>query len=183
MVTRTVCALLGTALLVGCGSGQSRRPSAGRQARAALTAYLIMVEPVRLAVNRLLDGADPILAGYHEHTLSSSVAAQRMARLEDRFAAYTVDVAAIQPGSPALRALHSEYAHTFILEDSYLNALVQGLRERDLDHLPDTENTQRQAIIGWRISLEVLARRSGIRLPADLSIAGRGEIRPAPSGT
>jgi hypothetical protein len=31
--------------------------------------------------------------------------------------------------------------------------------------------------------LEVLARQSGASLPADLAIAGRGEIRPSPSGT
>ncbi|HEY2769520.1 MAG TPA: hypothetical protein VGI87_03090 [Solirubrobacteraceae bacterium] len=183
MLTRIVCALLGTALLVGCGSDQSRRPSTGQHARSALTTYLSRVEPVRLAVNRLLDGADPILAGYHEHRLSSVEASRRMAQLETRFAQSTVDIESISPTTSVLRALHAEYAHTFILEDSYLNALVQGLRERDLDRLPDTESTQREAIIAWRIGLEVLARRSGVRLPADLAIAGRGEIRPSPSGT
>jgi hypothetical protein len=170
-------------MLAGCASSQHRRPSSAQRARTALTSYVIQIEPVRLAVNRLLAGADPILSGYHEHTLSSASAARQMAGLERRFAAYTVDVEAIRPGSSALRALHAEYAHTYILEDSYLGALTQGLRERDLGGLPDTENTQREAIIAWRIGLEVLARSGGVRLPADLSIAGRGEIRPSPSGT
>jgi hypothetical protein len=138
---------------------------------------------VRLAVNRLLDGADPILAGYHTHTLSSAEASRRLAQLESRFAQYTVDIEAVRPATASLRALHAEYAHTFILEDSYLSSLVEGLRERNLDRLPDTENAQREAIIAWRIGLEVLARRSDVRLPADLSIAGRGEIRPSPAGS
>ena len=69
----------------------------------------------------------------------------------------TVDVAAIQPATPQLRALHAIYAHTFILEDSYLSALVTGLA--------------------------VLARRAHFKLPADLQVAGRGEIRPSPDGS
>lgn len=95
----------------------------------------------------------------------------------------TVDVAAIQPAIPRLRALHAIYGHTFILEDSHLSALVTGLAEHDLDGLPDTASEQRAAIIQWRTGLAVLARRAHFKLPADLQVAGRGEIRPSPDGS
>jgi hypothetical protein len=106
-----------------------------------------------------------------------------MTSLERRFAAYAVDVAAISPSTAALRQLHSIYAHTYVLEDSYLSALASGLGERDLDGLPNTEAQQRAAIVQWRIGLEVLARRASVTLPRDLQIAGRGEIRPSPDGS
>ena len=70
-----------------------------------------------------------------------------------------------------------------ILDDAYLSAIAQGLRERSLDDLPNTEDVQRDAIIEWRTGLMVLARSTGVRLPADLQIAGRGEIRPSPEGS
>jgi hypothetical protein len=173
-----------TALLLGgCGGGaQAPSPSRHRQ-RAALTQYLHDVEPIRLAVNRLLLGADPILSGYHGGRLSAARAGAGMASLERQFAAYALDVAAISPSTAALRQLHSIYAHTYVLEDSYLSALANGLSERDLDGLPNTEAQQRAAIIQWRIGLEVLARHASLTLPRDLQIAGRGEIRPSPDGS
>jgi hypothetical protein len=106
-----------------------------------------------------------------------------MDRLERRFAAYTADVNAITPGTSALRSLHAEYAHTYILEDAYLSALVNGLAERNFDHLPDTQAVQRAAIIDWRTGLTVLARRIAAVLPADLQQAGRGEIAPSVTGS
>lgn len=52
-----------------------------------------------------------------------------MGQLERRFAAYTVEVAAIEPATAQLRVLQAEYAHTYVLEDAYLSALANGLTE------------------------------------------------------
>jgi hypothetical protein len=174
--------------LSACGAGSSSgastadATSAGSE-RAALIAYLQQVEPLRLAVNRLLETADPILSAYRDGRASPRQAAQRMGALERRFAAYTVDIAAIQPAGAQLRALNAPYAHTYILEDSYLSALTTGLAERKLDSLPNTQADQRAAIIQWRTGLTVLARRYSVKLPGDLQAAGRGEIAPSPGGS
>ena len=106
-----------------------------------------------------------------------------MGRLERRFAAYTVRVATIVPATAQLRVLHAAYAHTYVLEDAYLSALANGLADRKLDNLPNTQAAQRAAIIGWRTGLTVLADRASIALPADLQRAGRGEIAPSPDGS
>ena len=106
-----------------------------------------------------------------------------MGELERSFAAYAVDVAAVEPATAALRAVHAPYAHTYVLEDSYLAALASGLGERDVEHLPDTQSAQRAAIVEWRIGLMVMARRDSVSLPADIQIAGRGEIAPSPGGS
>jgi hypothetical protein len=169
--------------LSGCGQTAPSRQASLQSQRRALAGYLGQVEPVRLAVNRLLDGADPILSAYGRGRISPHSASLRMKGLERRFADYAVDVAAIQPTTPELRSLHATYAHTFVLEDSYLSALVTGLAERDLHDLPDTKAEQRAAIIQWRTGLAVLARRADFRLPEDLQAAGRGEIAPSPSGS
>ena len=92
-------------------------------------------------------------------------------------------ITAITPATARLRALQETYAHTYVLEDSYLSALTTGLGEGELDELPNTESLQRAAIVQWRIGLEVLARQIGYALPADLQLAGRGEIRPSPDGS
>jgi hypothetical protein len=89
----------------------------------------------------------------------------------------------IQPTLPELAGLHRQYAHTYILEDAYLSALVAGMADGNLDGLPATQAAQRAAIVGWRIGLTVLARRTGASLPADLQQAGRGEIAPLPGGS
>jgi hypothetical protein len=178
-----LAAIGGPALLGGCGGGSVSTASSNESQRTALADYMQEVEPVRLAVNRLLEGADPILSAYSDGRISPRLAAARMGALERRFAAYTVDVAAIRPATPQLAALHAIYAHTFIFEDSYLSALTTGLSERDLDRLPDTQSEQRAAIIQWRTGLEVLARHTGFSLPADLQAAGRGEIAPSPGGS
>lgn len=174
--------LFGVAL-DGCGGGSGSADASVQGQRAGLASYLQQVEPLRLAVNRLLEGADPITSAYHDRRISGPQAAQRMGMLEQRFAAYAVQITAIRPATPALRALQETYAHTYVLEDSYLSALVTGLREGKLDELPNTEAIQRAAIVQWRIGLEVLARRAGLALPADLQLAGRGEIRPSPAGS
>ncbi len=150
---------------------------------AALVAYMQQVEPIRLAVNRLLEGADPILRAERERHISGRVASARMDLLERRFAAYTVAIAAISPPTGALRGLHAIYAHSYVQEDAYLSALVNGLAEGRLDELPNTQAEQRAAIIQWRTGLAVLALQAGVTLPDDLQQAGRGEVAPAVSGS
>jgi hypothetical protein len=171
------------AALAGCGTGSIFPATPERGERAALESYLQQVEPIRLAVNRLLEGADPILSADHHRRISARQASLEIGGLERRFAAYTVDVAAIQPLTAQLRFLHAAYAHTYILEDAYLSALTNGLAARNLDRLPDTQSIQRAAIIQWRVGLAVLARRAGLNLPGDLQAAGRGEIAPSPAGS
>ena len=165
-------------ILGGCGDAPSDRT----QARASIQSYLSQVEPIRLGVNRLLDRADPILAAYREHRLGPHEAQLRMNALERRFAAYARRIAALRSMPAEMRAAHRAYAHTYVLEDSYLSALAAALPARDFEGLPATESRQRAAIIDWRIRLEVLARRLGIRLPRDIQVAGRGEIAPSPLG-
>ena len=149
---------------------------------AALKAYLAAVEPVRLGVNTLLQGADPIIEGFQNHSLTDAQAAARMGALELSFADYMVDVNALQPSDPSLAAVNAPYAHTFILEDSYLNALVSGMAEDNVSNLRNTQSDQRATIIEWRVQLEILGRKLGVTLPSDLQQAGRGEIAPSVKG-
>jgi hypothetical protein len=167
----------------GCGGRARSAEASPRSQRTALLSYVREIEPIRLAVNRLLKGADPILSAYARGRLTPRAASRGMEALEVRFAGYTVEVAAIEPTTPQLRALHTIYAHTYILEDSYLSALTVGLADRALGNLPNTQSDQRAAIIQWRTGLTVLARRLRIALPGDLQIAGRGEIAPSPRGS
>jgi hypothetical protein len=174
-------ALLGAAAaLAGCG-GSGSAPQA--VSRAAIERYLGEVEPIRLGVNRLLEGADPILAAFAAHRIGDRIAARRMGRLERRFADYAVSIAAVDPPAAQLRALNTPYAETYVLEDAYLSALTTGLAGGSLEDLPDTQDRQRAAIIGWRTHLTVLADRAHAPLPADLQQAGRGEIAPSPGGS
>jgi hypothetical protein len=168
-----VATLLGIAfLLSGCGSSPSSAD--------ALRAYLHRTEPIRLGVNRLLEDADPVLDAYRAHHLTGDQAAVAMGALEQRFAQYTEQINALQPTDSTLANLHRPYAHTYILEDSYLNALVAALPSGDFSTLPNTQADQRAAIIEWRIQVEILAHRDGVHLPGDLQQAGRGEIAPSP---
>ena len=169
-------------VLTGCGAGVHSPAERAASQRAALQRYLAQVEPVRIAVNRLLESADPILGAYRRHGISAARASARMSALERRFAAYTVDIAAIRP-EDVLRRMHAEYAQTYVLEDAYLSAIASGLAQHDLGNLPNTQAVQRAAIIRWRTSLTVLARSAGFVLPADLQQAGRGEIAPSPGGS
>jgi hypothetical protein len=141
------------------------------------------IEPIRLAVNRLLDRADPILARYSRHRLDGRAAQRRMSALESRFAAYTVEVNALRPVPAELAAAQRAYAHTYILEDAYLSALAAAIPSRSFDALPRTQDAQRAAIVAWRTQLQVVADRLGLRLPADIQVAGRGEIAPSPLGS
>jgi hypothetical protein len=160
----------------GCG-GESDDPPSARQ---AFLAYVSRVEPIRLAVNRLLERADPILSSYNDHRLGPGEARERMERLERRFAAYAVKIAALRPVPPSVRKAQRAYAHTYVFEDSYLSALAEAIPERDFEDLPDTQDRQRAAITAWRIRLQVIADRLGVRLPRDIQAAGRGEIAPSP---
>ncbi len=180
---RPIAALAITAAILavaGCGGESADR---GTPSRRALAAYVQRVEPIRLAVNRLLDEADPILEDYRLHRLSPKTAGRRFDGLERRFARYTERIAAIQPANSVLAGVHRPYAHTYVLEDAYLSALAAALPEGRFDHLPDTQARQRAAIIEWRTRLTLLAARTGARLPADLQQAGRGEIAPSPGGS
>ncbi|HEV7941395.1 MAG TPA: hypothetical protein VGP17_01190 [Solirubrobacteraceae bacterium] len=169
--------------LGGCASQTGSLASTQSASRAAIERYMGEVEPIRLAVNKLLGGADPILEAFHDRRISPSEAARRMGQLEQRFAAYAVDIAAVDPPTAQLRALNAPYANTYVYEDAYLSALVAGLANDELTGLPNTQAAQRAAIIRWRIGLTVLARTADAPLPADLQQAGRGEIAPSPNGS
>ena len=161
----------------GCGSDTT---TADR--RQALEEYVAKVQPIRLGINELLDQADPILEAYRDGDLNAAQAERRMGRIEHGAAAYAVRIAAVEPVPDEMRAAQDAYAHTFVLQDTYLSALVAALKDRAFDELPHFQNEQRAAIIAWRTRLEVLANRWGATLPANLQIAGRGEISPAPEG-
>ena len=168
--------------LAGCGTG-----SGGAQPKAfqtmALESYLAQVEPIRLAVNRLLDHADPTLTAYSRHRLGPREAEREMNSLEGRFATYTRKINGLGPVPPALAVAQHAYAHTYILEDAYLRALAAAIPSRSFDNLPKTQDVQRAAIIAWRTRLQIVAGRLGMRLPSDLQVAGRGEIAPSPHGS
>lgn len=160
------------------GSASSRKPSA-----ADVRVYVAQVEPVRLGVNQLLLGADPILDGFRAHTITPQAAGDQMSALEQRFAAYLVAAEAIDPPNAVLRRLNAPYANTYYLQDNYLSVLAAALPDNSFDDLPDTQNAQRLAIIEWRTQLQVVANAARVRLPADLQQAGRGEIAPSPTGS
>ena len=191
MTVRRVTAL-GLAVVLAaaaCQSSASDRTSTSASASSTgvtaseLQAYVKQVEAVRLPVNDLLEGADPILDAAHDRKITPAVASGRMSALEQRFAQYTVDVNAIAPSNAVLAKLHAPYAHTYFHEDNYLSTLASDLDEGDFDNLPNTQDAQRLAIIEWRTQLLILARRLGVTLPPDLDQAGRGEIAPSPEGS
>jgi hypothetical protein len=173
--SRPVTGAAATLLLVSCGPSTTQG--------TALRSYMSAVEPIRLGVNQLLNGADPILRAYQDHRISGAQAAGQLGGLERHFASYALDVNALQPSDPTLSSLNTAYAHTYVLEDSYLNALVSALPDGQFDSLPNTQSEQRAVIVDWRIRLEVIARATGTPLPADLEQAGRGEIAPSVSGS
>lgn len=179
---RIATALLAVAAAAGwggCGRAGGGRAGGGR---AALREYLRQVEPPRLAVNRLLEGADPITTAYRRRRITAAQAQARMRRLERRFAVYGARVRAVDPVPAGLGAAHAGYAHAYVLEDRYLRALAAALPGGRFGGLPHTAGIQRAAVVRWRVRLHELARRAGLRLPADLEIAGRGEIAPSPEG-
>jgi hypothetical protein len=183
-----LCAAGAAAVLVSaCGSGPAAL-TAGAPATAAISAgqlgsYVTAVEAVRLPVNQLLSQADPILDAYRDHRITPAAAAQRMSEMEQEFAALAVAMDTITPANPALARINAPYAHTYMLEDSYLATLAADLADGNFSNLPDTQDQQRLAIIEWRTALQLAAGRAGYLLPADLQQAGRGEIAPGPTGS
>ena len=157
--------------------------ASGAPTAADIRGYVAQVERVRLPVNRLLLGADPILDGYRTHTLTPEAAGDQMSALEQQFATYVVAAESLDPQNATLRTLNAPYANTYYLEDNYLSVLAADLPSGSFDGLPDTQNAQRLAIIEWRTRLQVAANAAGLRLPADLQQAGRGEIAPSPTGS
>jgi hypothetical protein len=147
-------------VLTACGSSGA--------SASALQSYLAAVEPIRLGVNHLLEEADPILSGYRAHRFSGDQAAAAMGKLEQRFATYMVEINDLQLSDGTLAGINAPYAHTYILEDSYLNALVAVLPGGDFSSLPNTQSEQREAIIAWRVQLEILAQATSVVLPRDL---------------
>ena len=147
-----------------------------------MRAYVRTVEPLRLHVNKLLDGADPILRGYSEHRLTAVEAQRKMRRLERELVPYVKAVAELRSVPPDLAAAQNAYAHTYVLEDRYLRALISALPRRQWDRLPHTEAWQRQIIVAWRDALAREAARVHVPLPHDIQIAGTGEITPSPEG-
>jgi hypothetical protein len=127
----------------GAAAKPGRRPAPNEQ-RAAIERYLGEVQPIRLAVNKLLEGADPILEAFHDRHITPEQAARRMGQLEQRFAAYAVDIAAVNPPTAQLRALNAPYADTYVFEDTYLSALVVSLADNELTHLPNTQAASAQ---------------------------------------
>jgi hypothetical protein len=151
--------------------------------RATLERYMVRVEPLRREVNRLLEGADPILERVRHRALPASIPARQIDSLERRFARDAAAVGAIHTGWRSLDRLHRTYAGTYPLEDAYLRALAAAIPRRSFTGLPHTEARQRRALIAWRVGIESLARSLDVRLPGDVQVAGRGEIAPSPDGS
>src|SRR2546430_4435369 len=135
-------AIVAALSLVGCGGQSADR---GTPSPRALISYVKRVEPIRLAVNRLLDQADPILEGYRRHRLSPKEAGRRFDRLERRFAGYTERIAAIEPANAGLAHPHRPYAHTYVLEGASLSALAAPRPAQRVDHPPRTHARPRRA--------------------------------------
>jgi hypothetical protein len=172
-------AIAAVLLLFGTSAAAARPAVPAR----ALRAYVAQVQKVRVPVDALLEGTDPILDAYHAQRVTPAQASLEMNDLEERFAGYVVSMREINPSNPTLARLNQPYARTYYLEDSYLSTLASDLNEGDFDNLPDTQDQQRLAIIEWRTQLEIMARRDHVQLPADIEQAGRGEIAPSLSGS
>jgi hypothetical protein len=168
------------ATLLTVGTTAAAQPSVPAR---ALRSYMAQVQRVRVPVDSLLEGTDPILDGYQAHQLTPAQASLEMNDLEERFAGYVVSMLEIVPANQTLARLNRPYARTYYLEDSYLSTLASDLNEGDFDNLPATQDEQRLAIIEWRTQLEIVAKKDHVRLPDDIQQAGRGEIAPSLSGS
>jgi hypothetical protein len=176
-----ISGLVAAAALValnGCGGGDSPRA----QERHDMRAYVAQIEPLRLGVNKLLDGADPILASYRRGEIGAAQAQGELRTLEHRFADYMRRVAAVKPVPPDMVAAQRAYAGTYVDEDAYLRALIHALPSRDWSTLPDSEASQRKALVAWRAKLAIQAARLDVALPDDIEITGRDEVVPSPLG-
>ncbi len=149
----------------------------------ALRSYVAQVEKVRLPVNAMLEGTDPIIEAFNDHQVTPAQASLEMNNLEERFAGYVLAMQEIRPSNKALARANKPYADTYYLEDNYLSTLASDLNEGDFENLPNTQDQQRLDIIVWRTQMELLAKGDGVKLPADIQQAGRGEIAPSLSGS
>jgi hypothetical protein len=122
------------------------------------------------------------MAAYRERRVSAPAAQRRLGALRARFVAYETEIAAVRPVPAPLRDAHRAYAHTYVLEDNYLRTLLAAIPSRDFRSLPHTAEAQRAAIVAWRERLHAIAGCLEIPLPADIELAGRGEIAPSPLG-
>jgi hypothetical protein len=166
--------------LAGCGASSS--DSSQSRERRDLQAYVSGIEPLRLGVNHLLDGADPILSAYREHRLTAAQAQARLGALERSFASYMRKVGALQPVPPNMVAAQDAYAHTYVQEDDYLHALIAALPTRAWSTLPNTEDQQRKTLVAWRAKLALESSRLRVTIPKDMQRVGRDEIVPSPAG-
>lgn len=163
----------------GCGSaGNTNSPRPAEQ--QALRTYVRAIEPVRHGVDKLLDGADPILSGYRTRRLTAAEAQRQMRGLERRFVDYEKAVGAIRHVPPDLFSAQQAYAHTYVLEDRFLRALIAAVPGRHWEHLPHFESSQRRVIVAWRAAVVLEAARVQVSLPGDIQAAGRGELAPSP---
>ena len=150
----------------------------------ALEGYLAKVEPIRLAVNRLLARADPILTAYSRHPVGAREAERQTDKLarrpicclhgEDQRAG--AGFAGTGGGTARLRP-------TYILEDAYLSALAAAIPSRCFDNLP-----RRRVRSAPRSSPGAPGFRSSpidwaCALPPDLQVAGRGKIAHSLQGS
>lgn len=83
----------------GCGGGNHKVPAAD------VHSYLAAVEKVRLPVNTLLNGADPILDAYHDNRITPAQASARMGALEQTFAGYSLQMQEIEPSNRQLKTI------------------------------------------------------------------------------
>jgi len=170
------------ALIALAGCGASASDSSQSRERRDLQAYVSGIEPLRVSVNHLLDGADPILHAYRAHTFTAAEAQVQLGELERRFSNYMRRVARVRPVPPDLVAAHHAYAYTYVQEDAYLRALIAALPSRDWSTLPHTEREQRDTLVAWRAKVALEAARLRVKIPRDMQKVGRDEIVPSPLG-
>jgi hypothetical protein len=159
-------------LLLGCGADTT---TADR--RQALEDYVAKVQPIRLGINELLDKADPILEGYRDGDLSAKQAHRGIERIEGGAAGYAVRIAAIQDVPAEMRAAQDSYAHTFVLQDTYLSALAAALPRRARRAAPFPE---RAAGGDHRLAHSAPGARRPLACDASREPAGRRPGRDLP---
>ena len=177
----TGAAVMSVMVLCATAGATSANPSS--VPAPALRSYVAQVEKVRLPVNAMLEGTDPIIEAFNDHQVTPAQASLEMNNLEERFAGYVLAMQEILPSNKALARANKPYADTYYLEDNYLSTLASDLNEGDFENLPNTQDQQRLDIIVWRTQMELLAKGDGVKLPADIQQAGRGEIAPSLSGS
>ena len=85
---RLLVVVTALAALASSAAATTTAPVSG----GSLRSYVRAVEPIRLGVNDLLEGADPILTSFRDHQTTGDQAAAAMDALERRFAEYTLSL-------------------------------------------------------------------------------------------